>query len=251
MLAETRRTHILNELKINNSILVKDLSEKLCVTQETIRRDLKKLEAEGKLIKTHGGAYIRDGVNNDIDVRIRETLYVDVKEKIGTVCVDLINDGETILLDASTTSLQIAKHLKEKRVTVLTNSLLVAEELSNIEMIKLVLLGGTLDHHSLSFLGFDTLSMLEKYFVDRAFVSCRGIDMVAGITDSNESQALIRNKMIQSGRKKYLIIDKTKLDIVAFSKISHISEFDYVIIEELNSEWEEYFNNYGIQVIYA
>jgi len=251
MLPEKRRDYIIEKLKIEKSVLVKDLSKELKVTQETIRRDLQILEEQGKLIKTHGGAFIRDGVNNDIDVRIRETIYIDAKEKIGLACSELIHDGETIILDVSTTSIQIARHIKDKRVTVLTNSLRVTEELCNCESIKLVSLGGTLDHHSLSFLGFDTINTLKQYYVDKAFVSCRGIDMDTGVTDSNEFQAQVRQTMLNQGKTNYLIIDKTKLDVIAFSKISEVTRFDTVVIEDLPDAWAEYFRLKGVNVLIA
>lgn len=234
-------------------MLVRELSEKLKVTPETIRKDLTILEGEGKLIKTHGGAFIRDGVKNDIDVRIRETIYLAAKEKIGLKCSELIEDGDTVILDASTTSLQIAKNIVNKnKVTVLTNSLKVAGELSNYSNIKLVLLGGTLDRSSLSFVGNNTEEMLEKYFVDKAFVSCRGISMEHGITDSNEFQAIIRKLMFKKGQKKYLVIDMTKFDVIAFSLIGDFSIIDAVVAEEfLNDEWIDFFKANNIEMIKA
>ncbi|WIV13436.1 DeoR/GlpR family DNA-binding transcription regulator [Proteiniborus sp. MB09-C3] len=253
ILAHDRREAILKQLAEDKSVLVRELSQKLNVTPETIRKDLTILEGEGKLIKTHGGAFTREGVKNDLDIRIRETIYLEAKEKIGKKCSDLINDGDTVILDASTTSLQIAKNIINKsKVTVLTNSLKVADELSNYSNIKLVLLGGLLDHSSLSFVGNDAEKMLEKYFVDKAFVSCRGISMENGITDSNEFQAIIRRLMFKKGQKTYLIIDKTKFDVIAFSLIGDFSITDAVVAEEfLNEQWVDFFKANNIEMIKA
>lgn len=251
MLPEKRHDYIMEKLKINKSVLVKDLSRELSVTQETIRRDLQFLENKNMLIKTHGGAFIRDGVNNDIDVRIRETIYLDAKKKIGRACAEMINDGETILLDGSTISLQIIQQIKNRCVTILTNSLMAADAVSNCESIKLILLGGNLDHHSLSFLGFDTIDMLSRYYVDKAFISCRGADKRTGITDSNEQQARARNAMLKSAKTSYLVIDQTKLDVVAFSKIAEVSDFDHVVIEAISPDWIDFFQSKGVDIIIA
>lgn len=253
ILAHDRRAVILKLLAEDKSVLVRELSKKLDVTAETIRKDLTILENEGKLIKTHGGAFIRDGVKNDIDIRIRETFYLDAKEKIGKKCSEIINDGDTILLDASTTSFQIAKNLVNKnKITVLTNSLKVAGELSNYSNIKLVVLGGILDHSSLSLLGYDTEDMLERYFVDKAFVSCRGVSMEHGITDSHELQAIIRRLMLKKGQKKYLVIDSTKFDVVAFSLIGDFSIIDAVVVDEFaNDKWIDFLESRNIEIIKA
>lgn len=253
ILAVNRREAILKQLAEDKSVLVRELSEKLKVTPETIRKDLTILENEGRLIKTHGGAFTREGVKNDLDVRIRETIYLDAKGKIGKKCSEFINDGDTVLLDASTTSLQIAKNITHKnKITVLTNSLKVAEELSNYPNIKSVLLGGTLDHSSLSFVGHDTEQMLEKYFVDKAFVSCRGISIEHGITDSNEFQAIIRKTMFKKGQKRYLIIDSTKFDVIAFSLIGSFEIIDAIVVEKsIDEQWSNFFEANNIEMIIA
>ncbi len=142
--------------------------------------------------------------------------------------------------------------MDKKKITVLTNSLKVAGELSNHTNIKLVVLGGMLDHSSLSLVGYDTEKMLEKYFVDKAFVSCRGISMEHGITDSYEFQAIIRRLMFNRGQKKYLIIDNTKFDVVAFSLIDDFNIIDAVVVDEfLNDKWIDFFESRNIEMIKA
>ena len=143
MLAVTRKTKIKEIILERKSITVLELAKRFSVTEETIRRDFKQLEDEGFLTRTYGGAFIQDGVANNIDLTIRETAYTENKQNIAEKCQNIINNGDSIFLDSSTTALQIAKAIKNMRLTVSSNSLLIINELCEKENIHLVTLGGT------------------------------------------------------------------------------------------------------------
>ena len=127
LLAPERRAKILELVRHDKSVLVKDLCVQFGVTSETIRKDLTLLEQEGHLIKTYGGAYIQDGVKNEIDVSIRKMLLPEIKDAIGQRCASLVEEGDTVFLDESTTCLAVARHLLHRDITVVTNSLDIAQ----------------------------------------------------------------------------------------------------------------------------
>lgn len=250
MLAVTRKSKIKEMVLEKKSITVSELSKLFSVTEETIRRDLKILEDEGILTRTYGGAYVQDGVQNDISVNIRENLYVSSKEKISLKCASLINHGDSIFLDSSTTSLFIATKIRDKRVTVITNSLKVANTLADSESIRLILIGGALSSSSMSFLGRSALSSMQAFFVDKAFISCRSVSLEHGVTDSNEQQAELRQLAIKRANKVYLVVDYTKTNKTSFTNICSFDEIDTLVIDsKLDNTWHERLEECQVEII--
>ncbi|WP_090442655.1 DeoR/GlpR family DNA-binding transcription regulator [Natronincola peptidivorans] len=253
MLAIERRQQILERLYEKKSVTVSELSKKYDVSEETIRRDLQKLEEEGIANRTYGGAYLNGGVHYDLPIEIRETAYVKAKELIGVKCASLINSGDTIILDSSTTSLHIAEHIKRKsNITVITNAIKVASKLAECENIKVLSTGGILRANALSYVGHIAERMLKDFYVDKAFVSCGGIHLERGILDSNELEAEIRKVMLKQAQKKVLIADNTKFDKTSFIKITDFDEIDMVITDKkLSDDWKAKFDKVAIEYCYC
>lgn len=253
MLPLERRKNIVEIIQERKSITVSELSRSYDVTEETIRRDLQRLEKEGFLSRTYGGAYIHEGVVNDVDINLRESIYLQGKEQIGRKCTELINNGDTLILDASTTALHIAQNLKNKRsITVITNSMKVCSVLSENTNIKVIQIGGTLNNTSLSFVGHFAQEGMKRYFADKAFISCRGISMQNGITDGNEFQAEVRKIMLKQGQYKYLIADSTKFGKTAFALIDDFSNIDAIVTDKpLPGNWGDFLNAKNIEIIYC
>lgn len=250
MLPVKRKSKIKEIILEKKSVTVAELAKMFSVTEETIRRDLKSLEDDGVLIRTYGGAYIQDGVQNDINVNIRETLFVQSKEKIAARCTPLINHGDSIFLDASTTSLFISSKIRNKRVTVLTNSLKVANALADSESVRLIVIGGMFSPKSASFLGRGALSSMQNYFVDKAFISCRSVSIEHGITDSNEQQAEIRQLAIKHATQVYLVVDHTKFNKTSFTTIGSFDEIDAIVVDKkLDDDWHSFLADSGVEVI--
>lgn len=241
MLAVTRKSKIKEIVLEEKSVIITDLAKRFSVTEETIRRDLKALEDEGFLIRTYGGAFIQDGVENDVNVKVRESAYIENKNHIAKQCLSFIHNGDSIFLDASTTALAIANLVKDLRITVLTNSLKITNVISECENIRLITIGGVFHAKSSSFLGNNTLSILNKYHVDRAFISCRSLDIKNGITDSNEQSAEVRTLMLDRANEVILIADHSKLDKTSFVKIDDFNKTNKLVIDTtLNQEWKEF-----------
>lgn len=251
LLAPERRSRILELVRRNKSVLVKDLCTKFGVTGETIRKDLSSLEQEGLLIKTYGGAYVKDGVKNEIDASIRETLFTEAKEAIGRACAELIGSGDTIFLDESTTCLAIARQLLNfDGITVVTNSLKISKTLAERGSCKLILSGGDLDRKNQCFVGGSAEEFLSRYYVDKSFVSCRGMDRIAGISDGSSVNGRIRSLMLRQGRERFLVLDYTKVNQVNFFKICDFTSIDTLVIDTLpGQEWRDFLQEQEIRVI--
>ncbi|MBU9714216.1 DeoR/GlpR family DNA-binding transcription regulator [Evansella tamaricis] len=250
MLPIARKNKIKELIVEKKSVTVSEMTKLFQVTEETIRRDLKQLEDEGFLHRTYGGAYISEGVQNDVDVNLREYIHVEGKNKIASKCLAFIKNGDSIFLDASTTSLVIASMLKERKLTVVTNSIKVVNTLTDYPDINLVVIGGTLSKSSLSNLGRNAEYNMTNYFFDTAFISCRSISMQHGITDSNEQQAGIRKLAAEHANHVYLVADYTKFDKTSFASICGFDAIDHVIVDkELSQEWHEFLDSQEVALI--
>lgn len=250
MLVAERHEKITALVNEKGSIRVSELSQIFKVTEETIRRDLEKLENDGKLQRSHGGAVsIKD---HDVEAPYFEREVRNVKEKMAVAeeAVKYVAANDRIILDASTTAWYMAKRLPDIPLTVLTNSMKVAMELVNREKVSVIAVGGSLLQKSLSFVGPQTNNALESYHVNKAFISCQGIHIERGISDSNEMQALVKKKMIEISDEIYLLADYTKFGVQAFSRVATMDAIDFVITDSKTTQEQiEEFRDLPIKVI--
>ncbi len=250
MLAIVRKNAIREQLQEHKSVRITELAKLLNVTKETIRRDLREMEQDGDLIRTHGGAYILDGVQNDIDVSTRQVIKIPEKEIIAKKCDSLIQSGDYIYLDGSTTAWFIAKAIAHRKLTVLTPSLEIIKILSTSDTIKLHAIGGEFNQSTMSFTGNGALRNLEQYYVDKAIISCRSISMEFGITDTNDHNAAMHKVALSHSRQKYLVVDHTKLDIASFSFVSPLSVLDGIVMDrEFPDAWKQFLTQNGVRII--
>ncbi len=240
MLAVERRQAIFEILKEHGSVTVVDLSQQFEVSDETIRRDLTKMESSGLLQKTYGGAFLNAGMHYEIPVDMRVNTYVEGKNVIGALCAQLIHNGDTIFLDASTTAVHIAENILEKKnLIVITNALKVAEALARGRGNKVICTGGTLRPSSLTTVGKTAETAVTNYFADKAFICCDGVHRVHGVTDANEREAEIRKQMIRQAESSILVVDATKFDKTSFVHMAEFSEFDVLVTDKpLSEEWQ-------------
>ena len=249
MLAVARKNAIREQLREHKSVRISTLAAELNVTNETIRRDLKEMENAGELIRTHGGAYIIDGVENEIDITTRQVLKIAEKEILAEKCDSLIQNGDHIFLDGSTTCWFVARKIVNRRITVLTNSLEIAKILSVSDSVKLFMIGGEYVSRNLEFMGEGAIRMLEHYYVDKALISCRSVSMTRGITDTNDNNASIHRTVLSHALTKYLVIDSSKLDGVSFSEAAPLEAIDAIIMDkDFPPEWKQHLTKLGIRI---
>ena len=239
MLAITRRKIIKELLQEHKSVTITDLSSRMDVTKETIRRDLRAMEKDGELIRTHGGAYILEGVQNDIDISTRQDLKTTEKEILAEKCDSLIQSGDIIYLDNSTTAWFIARKISNRKLTVLTSSLEIANILQTSATIRLFLIGGEFSPKTKSFIGDSAIRNLQNYFLDKAFISCRSVSMEFGVTDTNDNDAMLHKIALSHAKQTFLVVDHSKLDYASFSHVANLDQLDGIILDkEFTPQWK-------------
>lgn len=232
MFALERQKLILEMLKTDGAVTVSNLSSVFSVTEETVRRDLEKLEKQEALRRTHGGAVSIEEGTYELSLEKRKSKNVEAKKMLAKAACDMIVSGDTIFLDASTTTFFIAKELKKRRnITVITNSLRVIAELSGVSDIKTIAVGGVVSENQ-SFVGsLAEKSIQENFVASKMFFSSKGITAEAGILESNERECGIKQKMIAASGTKYYVCDSSKIGRIGFVKLADFSEIDYFITE--------------------
>lgn len=251
MFALERQKKILEMLAEDGAVSVSKLSVILSVTEETVRRDLEKLEKQEALRRTHGGAVPIDESTYEMSLEKRKSTNIDAKKKLADAALLHIVSGDTIFLDASTTTFFIAKGLKKlNNITVITNSLRVVSELSGNENIKTIAVGGIVSNNQ-SFVGsLAEKSIIENYVANKMFFSSKGITVDAGILESNEKECGIKQRMMENSGLKYYLCDSTKVGRIGFVKLSAFNELDYFITDaKLPDEFSTKLSESNVNII--
>ncbi|MCF6411388.1 DeoR/GlpR family DNA-binding transcription regulator [Pseudalkalibacillus salsuginis] len=233
MLVAERHSKIVQIVNEKKSVRVAELSRIFSVTEETIRRDLERLEKEHKLSRSHGGAVSLTNGSDTPETPYFEREIMNVKEKkeIAEEAVKQVEEGDKIILDASSTAWYMAKRLPDIQLTVLTNSIKVALELSGKKQITVFSTGGIMLPRSLSYVGPLAESSFDNYHVNKAFLSCKGFHFTKGLSESNEQQARIKKKMMDIADSVYMMIDHTKFGVQAFTNIGKVDSVDHILTD--------------------
>ncbi|MCP5368147.1 MAG: DeoR/GlpR transcriptional regulator [Hyphomicrobiales bacterium] len=231
MLAEQRRSLILEILAEKGSVSVTDLHRRLGVSRETIRRDITRLDQENRLRKTHGGALSFDGVEPSFDERMAVNL--EGKRRIGREAAELVPDGASMLIDYGTTTLCLADALTERRrLTVYTNDLHIAARLAGRNDNRVLLLGGELSATESATLGWDTVAMLARYYTDFAFVGAGALSAHPWLTDFSREAAELRTCMLNQARTPVLLADHTKFQRVAPVRVVNLEKVKLLVTDQ-------------------
>lgn len=251
MLAAERRKRIIDLVHQDKRVLVSDLSRMFEVTEETIRRDLEKLEKDGILSRTYGGAMLNRHTNEDLPFVTRGAINTDIKRNIALKALELINDGDTLMVDPSSTSFEFLKLLGNKNnLTVITNSINILHEFASSGL-NIISSGGSLRHRSLSLVGPVAHDTIQRYNVDIAVISCKGLDMERGITDSNEPECELKKYMLRQAEKVVLLADHTKFDKTAFTQLVQLNRIDVLITDRKPSDaWLKLLDEQNVEVLY-
>lgn len=254
MLAIQRHKAIEKILIDNGSVMITDLAQQFEVSEETIRRDLEKLEKSNILRRVRGGAYLLSDMDKEVPINIRKNLYQQEKQLMADKCLDFIEDGDTIMLDSSTTVSHVAGNINKykKKVTIITNSLKIVDDFKNSKLVKVIVLGGTLRKRMGSFVGRYAISQLSTLYANKAILSCTAINKDFGITDDNEEESSIRQLMVKNSQEVILLADNTKFDDLESYKICGFKDIHTLITEQiLNKNWEELLKENGVKIRYT
>lgn len=227
-----RQSKIADLVDKNGSIRVSEISKDFNVSEETIRRDLEKLESEGFLNRIHGGAVKsihKEGV--EIPVLKRQAKNIQEKKMIAKKAASMVEDGDIIAIDASTTALQMTNYLKGMNLTIITNSIPVTLELVKEEGLQMILIGGYVSEDSMSLVGNFAERVVRDYHVDKFFFSCMGVDLNRGLSEIHEAQALVKNQLLNISDKLYLLADHSKFGEKSLIRLCDINVVDYLITD--------------------
>ncbi len=217
--ARERQDEIARLITEHGRARVGDLSVRFGVSAVTIRKDLLILEGRGRILRTHGGAIAPRGTGPELAFEIRERLQREEKSRMGAAAATLVNDGESIVLDASTSALYVARHLKDRAVwhglTVVTNSIRIASELASPQGITVLLLGGRVRWEALSVVGPLGDAVFRRVNVQKAFLGAAGFTIEEGLSDAMEEEAQIKRSMVSAAREVYALVDHTKWGRIA------------------------------------
>jgi DeoR family transcriptional regulator of aga operon/DeoR family fructose operon transcriptional repressor len=233
--AEERQDHIARIVEEHGRARVADLATTFRVSGVTIRKDLAVLERQGRVVRTHGGAVTlgRAGAERAFDVR--ERIQRDEKDAIGREAAGMVVDGESIALDASTTALALARHLKARggwlHLTVITNGLRIASELAGHPGISVVMPAGFLRWEALSLVGPLGEGLFEKVNIQKAFMGAAGFAIEAGLSDATEEEAQIKRLMVRGASEVVGLVDHSKWGRAAFATFCETSEMGVVITD--------------------
>lgn len=251
MLAAERRQLIIEYAKRDKRVLVSELSQQFNVTEETIRRDLEKLEKEGIVTRTYGGAITNEHTNEDLPFATRKSTNSEIKQAIAQKALKYIQDGDTLMMDPSSTSLELLKLLHSyKKLTVITNSIHMLHE-SIHSGLNIISTGGSLRASSLSLVGTIAKDTVSKYNVDTVILSCKALSLEKGVMDSNEPECELKKSMIPQSAKVLLLADHSKFDKTAFVKLMDFEQIDVLVTDrEPSEEWLNMLHEYGVEVVY-
>jgi DeoR/GlpR family transcriptional regulator of sugar metabolism len=228
MLAAQRQQRILDMVLKSGAVSTARAAKALAISEETVRRDFEKLEAEGLLSRSHGGAVRSNDSHRDLPFDSRENANVEEKKAIAKSALALIKPGDSLFFDASSTVFNLARLLPNIDLTILTPALKVAIELARRPAIRVILSGGTVGHASLSCQGALAAAALERCHVQKAFFSCRGVDPGRGLSEASMEQADLKRNMMNLAGQTILLADHSKIGIRSswfFAKLSGVDIF--------------------------
>lgn len=248
-----RRERLLEFVETHERVTITEICEAFMISPATARRDLEALELSGQLRRFHGGALTVKSAPPEPPFTERSREQENEKQRIGQTAAALVQDGETLFLGSGTTVLEVARHLRQyKRLTVVTNSLLVMNMLANVPEITLITLGGILRPSEQSFIGHLTEMALDELRVNKVIMGIRAIDLEAGITNDYLAETQTDRKILSISREVIVVADHTKCERVSSVLLAPLSTIHtFVTDTETPSEFTTALHERGIRVLTA
>lgn len=253
LLVEERRRLIVELVEKQGRATVEELATRFGTSTVTIRADLDALARSSAIARSHGGALPMAAATHDTPLNIKETRWHAQKLRIGEAAAKMIRDGETIILDSGSTTVEIARQIRQMKfesLTVITNALNIAMELSGLPQIRVMMLGGLLRQTSYSLVGPDAEQALAKLSADRLFLGVDGLDPNVGVTTPDPLEAALNALMIRVSRQTIAVLDASKLGQRSLSVITPVKNLDTVISDNsAPAETVEALRAAGVQVV--
>lgn len=235
MLAQERQQQIITRLEERGTVRTIELAEEFQVTDETIRRDLQSLADTGKLARIHGGASSLSGRPKLQSFTERRSINVQLKRAIAKAAAGIIKPGRTYAFDSSTTVFELVSALPNLPFRAVTNAYAMVDQLIGSEQIELICTGGRYHTKTQTFVGGDSIDTLRRHNINKAFISCIGLDPLRGASEGFEQQATFKERLVQFADEVVLLVDSTKLNQRSeyfFSSLDQLSQ----IITDANAD---------------
>jgi len=252
MISTSERRNEIGHLVLEKGrITVKDLSKMYNVSAVTIRNDLNFLREKGILCRSYGMALRGDTVSFDKAIREKEKIHEEEKKRIGKTAATYINDGDSIVIDSGTTTMEVARNIHgKKNLTVMTNAINIATELAGIPSIKLMLTGGILRETSFSLIGPQAEEILKEFYFDKVFLGVDGFDLEYGLTTSNVLEARLNRLMVERADKAIAVLDSSKFARRSLSFIVEPKDIDIIITDvNISTEYKKRIEDMGIGIV--
>jgi len=246
-----RRNEIVQIINKKGRASVEELSKKFRVSVVTIRNDLSFLENRALIHRVYGGALTRNVVAFDTAIIEKQKLHAEEKRRIGAAAAKMIFDGDSVLIDSGTTTMEIAKNIKNrKELTVMTNAINIATELAGIPGITVMLTGGTLREKSFSLVGPHAEAVLKEFYFDKLFLGVDGFDIDFGLTTPNFLEARLNRFMVEMAKEVIAVMDSSKFGRRSLSLIVKPDQIDKIITDNnIPKNYLEALQDLGIEVI--
>jgi len=253
LLAEPRRRKILEWLQEEGSARVRDLSAAFEVSEATIRQDLERLEADGYISREHGGAFLKTLPRQVETLSLQHLENMDKKRKIGVRAASLVGDGETIILDAGSTTTEVAHGLLQRReLTVITNALNIALILGAVPGFAVHMPGGQFKAPTLSLSGDKSVEYFRDILAGKLFLATAGVSLEAGLTYPSFADLQLKQAMIKAAQHVYLVADSTKINRTSFTRLGTLDVIHSFITDDgIRDEDAREFERRGIELIIA
>ncbi|MEF3303091.1 DeoR/GlpR family DNA-binding transcription regulator [Paenibacillus sp. GYB003] len=254
MFAQQRHEAIVRKLERDKSIKASELMELFGVSFETIRRDLEYLEGEGLLKRVHGGAISnRLDYSREIPLTVRESAYRKQKAELAEIACRYVTEGQSIALDVSTTNTEFAHALKAKfeRLTIITNSLPIANALVTMPHYTIVLIGGVIHNAEQSVIGDLAEQFAQRFHPDLFFMSMSGVTLAEGITDYGIGEIQVKKTMLRCAKRTIALADSSKFDCVSLTKICGCGDVERFVTDSgIDRGLVERYARSGIEIVY-
>lgn len=251
--SEKRREEIIELIHTNGKVRVSELSERYAISEVSIRKDLEALEAEGQLTRIHGGAVGMNKLYVNMDLNERYKSNSDAKRSLAELCAELINDNDTIMMNAGTTLTYVLRALRSKKnISIVTNSVQNATEAALYPTFNVILLGGELDSKYQFTYGRDAIHQLENYHATKCILSVDGISAESGLTLYYSNEAELARKMMDCSDTAIVVADSSKLGKNVFARVTDASSTDVIVTNKSsNSDVVNKLRELGVKIFEA
>jgi DeoR family transcriptional regulator, aga operon transcriptional repressor len=222
---------ILSILEVNKTARIDELSQGLQVSPATVRRYLDRLSTAGRIERIHGGAKLIEEATHELPVQLRMSQNQEEKKNIGRAAANLIQEGDTVFIGSGTTSLEVAKHLGSRKISVVTNSIPVMNALAGSPNITIIGIGGFLRSSELSFVGHIADQTLRELFMDKVIMGVPAIDVQSGLSNDYLPEVVTDRTILERGRQLIVVADHTKFGKVASAFLAPVERIDTLVTD--------------------